>query len=239
VRQEIKEGAEVVKIFADGGHALLYGSAHNSMMRDELDAVVAAAHDRGKKVRSHVDTKAGMLMSIEAGVDLLDHADDMDEEVLDAILANNTYVCPSAWFPRAVLRRLINDGNGLEHSALGLELQAAIANMSRMLPLAAAQGAKFMIGDDWGTSMTPHGDYNKELELYVELGVPALDVIRWATKHGPEIMGMGDQLGTIEAGKIADLIVVKGDPSQDISLLGNVDNLQAIMKNGEFVKSPA
>lgn len=237
VRQEIKEGSEVVKIFADGGHALLYGKGHNSMARDELDAVVEAAHDRGKKVRSHVDTKAGVLMSIEAGVDLLDHADEMDEECVDAIVDSGTYVCPSMYFPKALIERLISDGDGLEHGPMGIAIQEDLASMAKVLPYAAQKGAKFMIGDDWGTAMTLHGDYNKELELYVEVGVPALDVIRWATKHGPEFMGLGDELGTIEEGKLADILVVKGDPINDISVLGSQDNFRVIMKAGQFIKS--
>lgn len=236
-REEMKQGAEVVKIFADGGHALLYGKGHNSMTRDELDAVVEAVHDRGRKVRSHVDTKAGVLMSIEAGVDLLDHADEIDKECIDAIIESGTYVCPSMYFPKAVLERLIADGDGLENSPLGKATQEDLASMSKILPYAAEKGAKFMIGDDWGTVMTPHGDYNKELELYVEVGVPALDVIRWATKHAPEFMDMGDELGTVEPGKLADLLIVDGDPTEDISVLGDRSNLLAIMKGGEFVKS--
>lgn len=235
-REEMKQGAEVIKIFADGGHALLYGKGHNSMTRDELDAVVEATHDRGRKVRSHVDTKAGVLMSIEAGVDLLDHADEMDEECIDAIVENGTFVCPSMYFPKAVIERLVADGDGLDKQPMGIAIQEDLASMSRVLPYAASKGAKFIVGDDWGTAMTPHGDYNRELELYVEVGVPALDVIRWATKHGPEFMGLGEELGTIEEGKLADLLVVKGDPSEDIRLLGDRENILAIMKSGRFIK---
>lgn len=237
VRQEIKEGAEVIKIFADGGHALLYGKGHNSMARDELEAVVEAAHDRGKLVRSHVDTKAGVLLSIDVGVDILDHADEMDEECIDAIVESGTYVCPSMYFPKALIQRLIDDGDGLDQSPMGVAIQEDLASMAKVLPYAAKQGAKFMVGDDWGTAMTVHGDYNKELELYVEVGVPALDVIRWATKHGQECIGMGDELGTIAEGKLADLLVINGDPSQDISLLGAQDNFLAIMKGGQFIKT--
>ena len=94
-----------------------------------------------------------------------------------------------------------------------------------------------MIGDDWGTAMTPHGDYIKEMQLYVECGVPALDVIRWATKYPAESMRMGRELGTIAEGKIADLLVVDGDPSQDISLLGQRENFSHIMKDGVLKKN--
>jgi imidazolonepropionase-like amidohydrolase len=239
VRQEIKEGAEVIKIFADGGHALIYGKGHTAMSQDELDAVVEATHARGKKVRSHCDTKEGILQAIAAGVDLIDHADEMDEECIDAVIASGTYVCPSMYLPVAILERLVRDGDGLENLPMGIAMQEDLKSMSTMLPLAARKGAKFMVGDDWGTSMTPHGDYNKELELYVSVGVPALDVIRWATKHAPEFIGMGDELGTISEGKLADLLVVSSDPSKDISVLGNPDNFKVIMKGGQFIKAMA
>lgn len=236
VRREIKEGAEIIKIFADAGHALIYGKGHISMAQDEIDAVVAATHERGKKVRSHVDTKRGIFQAIEAGIDLLDHADEMDEECIDAIAESGTFVCPSMYFPKAVIERMVSDGKGWEKRPMAVEIQRDLDRMSKVLPYAAKKGAKFLIGDDWGTAMTPHGAYNKELELYVQSGVPALDVIRWATKNAAEFIGMGDRLGMIEPGRIADITIVKGDPSRDIAVLGNADNIRAVMKDGNFVK---
>ena len=237
VRREIKEGAEVIKIFADGGHALIYGKGHVSMAQDEIDAVVEATHDRGKKVRSHVDTKRGVFQAIKSGIDLLDHADEMDKECIDAIAESGTFVCPSMYFPKAVLERMIADGLGWEKKPMAVEIRRDLDRMSSVLPYAARKGAKFLVGDDWGTAMTPHGSYNKELELYVEVGVPALDVIRWATKNAAEFIGMADTLGTIEQGRIADICIVKGDPSKDIKVLGVQDNILAVMKEGKFVKA--
>ena len=116
-------------------------------------------------------------------------------------------------------------------------LRADYDHMLEILPEASAAGVKLMVGDDWGTAMTPHGDYIKELELYVnEAGIEPLEVIRWATRNAGECMGRGDPLGTIQEGKRADLIVVRGDPSKNISILGDTANLLAIMKDGKFVK---
>jgi imidazolonepropionase-like amidohydrolase len=238
VRQEIKEGAEIIKIFADAGHALIYGKGHISMAQDEIDAVVAATHDRGKKVRSHVDTKRGIMQAIEAGIDLLDHADEMDEECVDAMVESGVAVCPSMYFPKAVIDRMVADGFGWEKKPMAVEIQRDLDRMSKILPYAARRGARFLIGDDWGTAMTPHGQYNRELELYVECGVPALDVIKWATSNAADFLGMKGKLGCIAEGATADLVLVKGDPSRDISLLGNRENLRAIMKDGKFTKAP-
>jgi imidazolonepropionase-like amidohydrolase len=105
------------------------------------------------------------------------------------------------------------------------------------LPKAQAAGVKLVVGDDFGTPAMPHGDYAKELEAYVKgAGIPAIDVLQWATRNGAELLGMKDDLGTIEAGKIADLLVVNGDPSADITLLQNRANLHVVMKGGTFVE---
>ena len=238
VRQEVKEGAEIIKIFADAGHALIYGKGHVAMTQDEIEAVVQATHDRGKKVRSHVDTKRGILNAIESGIDLLDHADEMDEECIDAIAESGVAVCPSMYFPKAVIQRMVDDGFGWEKKPMAVEIQRDLDRMSSVLPYAAKKGAKFLIGDDWGTQMTPHGHYHKELELYVEVGVSALEVIKWATANAADFLGMAGKLGCVREGAIADLIVVKGDPSRDITLLGHGETLRAIMKEGVFHKAP-
>ena len=235
-RQEIKEGAEIVKIFSDSGHALLYGSDFVSMTDEELQAVVQATHHRGRRVRSHVTATRNILECIGAGVDILDHADGLDSACIDAMTDAGTLVCPSLYLSKAILDRLEAEGGG--NQPFTLALRRDFDNACTMLPVANTAGVKLMVGDDWGTRMTPHGDYIKEMQLYVDhVGIPALDVLRWATKHGAQGMAMGEELGTIEQGKLADLLVLRGDPSTDISLLAGPDNLLAIMKDGVFVKA--
>jgi imidazolonepropionase-like amidohydrolase len=96
---------------------------------------------------------------------------------------------------------------------------------------------RLVLGDDYGALFLPHGSYAEELAYYTEeIGIPALDVIRWATKHGSELMGRGHDLGTVTEGKLADLLVVDGDPLADISVLQDPANLLAIIKGGDLVK---
>jgi imidazolonepropionase-like amidohydrolase len=236
-RQEIREGAEVVKIFNDSGHALLYGTQFLSMTSSELAAVVEATHHRGKKIRSHVTGKQAILDCIDAGVDILDHADQIDAECVDRIVESNSFVCPSLYLIKAILSVVRDQDDGTIDTPFFEVMQQDYDNMRNMLPYAAKAGAKFMLGDDWGTAMSPHGDYNEEMKLYVECGVDALTVLKWATQYPAESMGMGNELGTIAEGKIADLLVLQGDPSQDISLLGDRDKILAIMRDGKFHKS--
>lgn len=238
-RQEIKEGAEIIKLFCDSGHALLYGSDFISMTQAELDAAVEATHQRGKKVRAHVTNKREILRCIAAGVDVLDHVDQIDDECIEAMVDAGTFACPSLYLTRAIIDTLRQQPLEGDQELFVQGLEADYRNMQTMLPKAARAGVKLLVGDDWGTIMTPHGDYHKELELYVaEAGIAPLDVIRWATLHGAECMGMADELGTIEPGKLADIVILDGDPSQDISVLGHPSNPLGVMKEGRWVVSP-
>jgi imidazolonepropionase-like amidohydrolase len=235
VREEIREGADIIKVFMDGGHALLYGMDFVSMTDDELHAAVEATHHRQKLIRCHVTAKAGIMKCLKAGVDVYDHADGMDRECIDGFAAAGSFVCPSLYLTKAIIDTMASHGQENEPTAQGL--QRDYDHMLEILPEANAAGVKLMVGDDWGTAMTPHGDYIKEMELYVnEAGIKPLDVIRWATKIPGECMGQGDPLGMIAPGKLADLLVVRGDPSKNISILGDPANLPAIMKDGQFVK---
>jgi imidazolonepropionase-like amidohydrolase len=107
----------------------------------------------------------------------------------------------------------------------------------RMLPEAHAAGVPMVIGDDYGTAVLQQGEYATELEFYVkEVGIPPLDVLCWATRNGARLMGRSDDLGTVEAGKLADLLVVDGDPVTDIRCLQDRERLLAIVKGGFFVE---
>jgi imidazolonepropionase-like amidohydrolase len=157
------------------------------------------------------------------------------------MVQQGTFVAPSLYFPYLMVEQKRRTGKaafpGVDEMERGLE------HSYRMVPQAHAAGVKLLIGDDFGTSAMPHGDYAKELEAYVKgAGIPALDVIGWATRNGAELLGMKDDLGTIEAGKLADLLVVNGDPVKDIAVLQDRGNLDVIMKDGKFVEcqlSPA
>jgi imidazolonepropionase-like amidohydrolase len=116
------------------------------------------------------------------------------------------------------------------------QMQADFDEMAAIIPKANAAGVRILLGDDYGAVGVPHGRYAEEMALYVAIGIPALDVIRWGTKYGAEAMGRGDELGTLEAGKLADLLVVDGDPLKDIAICATPDRLLAIVKDGVFMK---
>ena len=233
VREEIKLGVDIIKLYPTGGHGLMWDEDVMTMSQDEIDAATNAAHERGKKIRGHIISKKGILAALQAGMDVIDHADRMDDECIDGILKQGTFVTPSLYFPWKVVeekRRTGSSGWG------GVDaMERNLEHSYKVLPKANQAGVKLLIGDDFGIASMPHGEYACELEAYVKgAGIPAIDVLRWATKNGAELLGMGDELGTIEPGKIADLLIVKGNPAKDITLLQNRKNLHAIMKDGEF-----
>ena len=223
---EIERGAKIVKLFAAQGHAM---RSCREMTFEELKAASDAAHERGARTRAHVCGAAQVMKCIKAGVDIIDHADWMDDEVIDALIANNRFVLPSMYTPWL---------SSADPTLEGAEYydKDDFEYMRAKVPLANARGVKFVPGDDFGFfDMAPHGAYSGELACYVEqVGISPLDVIRWATRYGGEMTGIAD-LGTIEPGKLADMVIVDGDPSVDITILQKPERIIAVIKGGAVV----
>ncbi|MGH7922993.1 MAG: amidohydrolase family protein, partial [Candidatus Binatus sp.] len=217
VRDEIKQGVEIIKLYPTGGHGLPWPSSVMTMTFEEMKSAADTAHERGKKIRGHIISKRGILAGLDAKLDLIDHCDQIDDECIERLVAQGTFVTPSLYFPYLTVEEKRRTGRA---AFLDDEMERGLEHSYRMLPKAHAAGVKLLIGDDFGVGAMPHGDYAKELEAYVKgAGIPALDVIGWATRNGAEMLGMKDDLGTIEAGKLADLLVVNGDPVKDIAVL--------------------
>jgi imidazolonepropionase-like amidohydrolase len=234
VREEILFGAEVIKILPNNGHGFEWTPTYRGLSSAELRAVVEAAHERDKRVRAHLTTKESILECIEIGVDIVDHGDFIDEECIEAMVKHGTYFVPSLMFAKMVC--YAGQGRKPDPANHG---DRAWLNMIDMLPKANAAGVKMVPGDDYGAQGMQHapGVYARELQIYVEdFGIAAEDVIRWTTANGAEMALLGQQTGTIEPGKSADLIIVDGDPGADISLLTDTANLKAIIYQGRFVK---
>jgi imidazolonepropionase-like amidohydrolase len=226
VRTETRRGAEIIKIFPTGGRGFKTGKV-SGMSPDELVAAVDAAHERGVKVRAHVVWHEQILACLEAGVDVLDHADELDEQCIELMVEKGTY-----WVPSLALV----DTRGFEHRSV---VEEDWVNVAKMLPVANDAGVKILAGDDYGVPDLPHalGTYAKDFVVCVEeFGIKPLDALRWATRHGAELLGLAGEIGTVAPGAFADLVVVNGDPSSDPSiLLDPKANIAAVVKGGEFI----
>lgn len=231
VRDEIKRGARIIKLYITGGHGVASPRDQLEMSREEVAVAVEAAHARGVPVRAHVANKPAILMAVELGIDVIDHADGMDEECFAAFVENGTFVVPSIRFPEVMLSMyLAKDPNSSKRFRADLDTHyEAVARANEA-------GVCLTLGDDYGALGLPHGSYSEEFRSYTKnVGVSSLDVIKWATVNGAAMMKRSTDLGTIEEGKIADLIVVDGDPSADVSVLA--DAIPAcVMKGGEIVR---
>ena len=232
VREEIKQGAEIIKMFVTGGHGTVAPSEQTEMTPGEITAGIEAAHQRGVLVRGHIANREAIHMALDAGIDVIDHGDGLDAMAIERMVELGTFLVPSQLFP--VRFAQLMGGGGLGFTAA---MSDDIARSLAILPKANKAGVKLLCGDDYGAVSLPHGRYADELEFYVkEAGIPPLDVIRWATRNGAELMGRAHELGLVREGYLADLLVVDGDPLADIAVLQDQAKLLAIMKGGTLVR---
>jgi imidazolonepropionase-like amidohydrolase len=231
VREEIKQGAEIIKMFVTGGHGTVAPAEQTEMSRTELTAGIEAAHERGVLVRGHIANRDALHMALDAGIDVVDHGDGLDEAAIGRMVQQGTFLVPSQLFPARFAEMMGGGGLGFS-AAMAEDIERALA----ILPVANEAGVKLLCGDDYGAIGLPHGRYADELEFYVkEAGIEPLDVLRWATRHGAELMGRGHELGSVREGYLADLLVVDGDPLSDIGVLQDRARLVAVMKGGMLV----
>ncbi|ORA08358.1 amidohydrolase [Mycobacterium arosiense ATCC BAA-1401 = DSM 45069] len=239
VREEINRGVETIKIFASAGHGQPHRTTRN-MSRDEIAAIINTAHERGAKVRAHVSDKAMMLECIELGLDLIDHGDEIDEEVIEAMVEAGTFWVPSLIYPWSLLE--------LNYAAEVGVTREQYDHVRAMLPLAQAAGVRILIGDDYSgifrdlfdDDPLDHqvGNYGREFAYYAAVeGLSTADVLSWGTSNaGQLLVDWPERVGVIEAGALADLIVVDGDPLADPSLLARPnDALKAVIRDGALV----
>jgi imidazolonepropionase-like amidohydrolase len=230
VRQRYKHGADLIKITATGGVLSVAKSGQNpQFMDDELSAVVETAKDYGMTVAVHAHGKEGMLRAIKAGVTSIEHGTYMDEEVFKQMKKYDTYYVPTIMAGAWVAEKAKIDGFFPElvrpkAATIGPLIQKTFAK-------AYQSGIKIAFGTDSGVSA--HGDNGLEFALMVEAGMKPIEAIRSATQNAADLLNVSDSLGTIEVGKLADLVAVKGNPLKQISLLQNVS---FVMKDGLVYK---
>lgn len=232
VRQRYKDGSDVIKITATGGVLSIAKSGLNPQFtEEEIRAVVATARDYGFTVAAHAHGAEGMKRAVRAGVDSIEHGTFMDEETMRLMRERGTYYVPTITAGQWVYDRSKEDGFFPQvvrpkAASVGPQIQATFAKAYRA-------GVKIMFGTDTGVSA--HGDNAREFELMVQAGMPAMEAIQSATMVPAKFLDVADKLGSIESGKLADLIAVPGNPLNDISLMRQV---KFVMKDGVVYRHP-
>jgi imidazolonepropionase-like amidohydrolase len=232
VRKLVKDGVEWVKTYPTGDAAAPDTNDHHTlcMTFEEMHACVATAHNHGLKVTGHCRATEGIKNALRAGYDTLEHGTFMDAEALDMLLERNTPVVPALQFEWASIEYGPRFGMGQRVVDGHKETLEGGAESARRILKA---GGRLGMGGDYGFAWTPHGTYARELTFFVKyVGFSPPETITCATRTGAEIMGRGDEFGTLAAGKLADVLVVDGDVTTDIAILEDRSRFLAVMQGG-------
>lgn len=230
VRENIKYGADLIKICATGGVLSKGDDPQASQYTlEELKAIVADAHRLGRRVAAHAHGAQGILWATQAGVDSIEHGSYMNDEDIAALKAHGTYFVPTAY----LIDWLRANGHLPPFYYQKMLDVSAVAKANAKKAIAAH--IKIALGTD--AAVYPHGLNAHELEVYVaQFGMSPLAALQTGTLNAADLMGWSDKVGTLEAGKWADIIAVKGDPLRDIKLLQHVS---FVMKSGVVYKQEA
>jgi imidazolonepropionase-like amidohydrolase len=232
VRQRYKDGADFIKIASTGGVLSLAKSGQAPLFTDEeLAAVVQTARDYGMTVAAHAHGTEGMLRAVRAGVHTIEHGTFMSEDVMAAMKERGTWFVPTISAGRFVAEKSKIDGYfpavvRPKAAAIGPQIQETFAR-------AWKAGVKIAFGTDQGVA--PHGDNGLEFVYMAEGGMPPMAAIKSATLEGARVIGLEKELGTVEVGKLADLVAVPGNPLSDIRQMTQV---HFVMKGGMVHKQP-
>ncbi|MFL6591557.1 MAG: amidohydrolase family protein [Luteimonas sp.] len=233
IRQHYKDGVDLIKIMPSGGVLDESASVDNAQLtEDELRALVTAARDYGYPVAAHAHGAEAIRRAVLAGVDSIEHGSFMDDADMKLMKQRGTWYVPTiiagefvgkkakepGWYPPQVAAKA---------SQVASRIMATAGKAYRA-------GVPIAFGTDAG--VYPHGENAHEFELMVQAGMPASFVLQAATRNAAKLLRMDQDVGSVEAGKYADIVAVPGDPLADISLMKRID---FVMKGGRVYKSPS
>ena len=227
VRFEVKNGADVIKAAVSGGVLSLADEVDTPQLTPaEMVALVDESHRLRRKVAVHCHGDQAAREAIEAGVDSIEHGSFMKPETLAMMKKKGTYLTPTLMASEWIMGKLANYPAALQEKA-----KAAFNARSEMFRNAVKMGVKISFGTD--AAVYPHGENAKEFKLMVDLGMSPIDALKSATTNDAELFGVAQKLGTLEKGKLADVIAVPGDPTTDITATARVS---FVMKEGKIIR---
>lgn len=226
VRFEVKNGADVIKAAVSGGVLSLTDEVDTPQFTPaEIAALVDETHRLRKKIAVHCHGDQAAKDAIEAGVDSIEHGSFLKPETLQLMKTKGTYLVPTLMATEWILGKLSAYPPALQEKA-----KAAGAARSEMFRNAVKLGVKIAFGTD--AAVYPHGQNAKEFKLMVDLGMPPIEALRAATSSDADLLGISAKVGTLEKGKLADIIAIPGDPTADITA---TERVSFVMKDGKIV----
>jgi len=230
VRENIKYGADVIKVCATGGVLSLGDNPQASQYTlEEMKAIVADAHRLGRKVAAHAHGAEGIRWAAEAGVDSIEHGSYIDDAAIAMMKEHGTYLVPTLYLGDWMI-----DNAGLTRLPPPLLAKAkeVIPAARKNIAHAFASGVKVALGTD--AAVYPHGMNGHEFAVMVKLGLTPLQSIQAGTINAADLLGWSGKVGTLEPGAWADIVAVDGDPVKDVRTL---ERVKFVMKGGEVVKN--
>ena len=240
-RRAARDGVDIFKIVPSAPGSGPDPLAEDTAMTDaEVAAVCEVARQRSRRVAAHARSAEAVKMCLRHGVDMIYHATLADDEAKDMLEAakERIFVAPAMGLPYARLRDGESYGvatDAFTRARAEKEIETVSATMAEL----HRRRIRVLPGGDYGFKWNPHGKNARDLSMFVEcFGFTPLEAIRSATEFGGALMGRGHELGQLREGYLADLLLVDGDPSQEIEILQDRERLLAIMKDGAFHKAP-
>lgn len=236
VRELLRAGAEVIKVCATGGVASPTDHPDFTQFTPEELAVMVqeGAYRGGIKVMAHAQGAEGIKNAIRAGIHSIEHGIFLDDEGIELMLAHGTYLVPTLVAPIGVLEAA-EKGDVSEWAVR--KARETVEIHSENIAKAYQAGVRVAMGTDAG--VVPHGTNLRELGLMADIGMPPMDVIVSTTRLAAECLGWQDRLGTLAAGKLADIIITRTNPLTELKSLANPDNIVLVMKDGQVMKGQA
>jgi len=232
-REQIKAGVDIVKLMATGGvltPAVEPGS--EQLTEAELKAGVEEAHKAGRKTATHAMGTKGILNALRAGIDSIEHGVYLDKEAVSLMIERDVPLIPT-------LSALFNiESKGIEAGipafAVEKTLKVKPAHLES-IRMAREAGVSIAMGTDAGTPFNVHGDNLGELKFLVDCGFKPMEAIEAGTRIAAQVLGMEKELGTIEEGKLADLVLIEGNPLEDIEILCKRELIRLVMQDGKHI----
>lgn len=231
VRQRYKDGADVIKITATGGVLSVAKSGQNPQFTlEEIKAITATAKDYGMLTAAHAHGDEGMRRAVIGGIKTIEHGTLMSEETMDLMVKHNTFLVPTITAGKQVTEKA--KIKGFFPEVVAKKAAAIGPKIQTMFEKAYKKGVPIAFGTDAG--VFPHGENAREFVYMTEAGMPIMEALKSATVTNAELLGMGDNLGQLKQGYIADIIAVDENPKDNVETLRNVS---FVMKEGKVYKS--
>jgi len=231
VRELIRDGANMIKVNTSGGvFSPRDDPKHQHFTREELDVIVDEATRAGIYAMAHAHGTGGIKAAIEAGFKSIEHGTQLDDETIALMVEHKVWLVPTLGVGQFIIDRI--EAGAAISPAIAAKAKANALLRADSFRKAVDAGVRIAMGSDSAAEM--HGGNLIELRLMNELGLPPLQVLESATRSGAQLMGIDDRVGTVEAGKQADLVVIEGDP---LDFAAYPKNIRSVYRNGRLVRS--